>query len=190
MEIKRAYELARKFKGEMLSLEQLEYKLKRPAPYVVGHCFRCESDILDAFYVWIGNAKLEKRAKRLPFGGIITTERGKYTAISDCRACGQSAPVFIEVNPSEIADTLIETGNENMLVNEASKTFVSRFPSLVFGMSVANLVALWNKAGKPIISLGHGNLCVNLAELLETPDLIYDNYPKIQEWISNNKGAF
>jgi hypothetical protein len=55
-------------------------------------------------------------------------------------------------------------------------------------MSVADAIALWTAAGKPVINLGPGENCFGLEKLLSHKDINERHIAVIRSWLEERKG--
>lgn len=96
MKFEKAVEIVEKCGGQLATAEMIEKAIKHSLPYVVNRC-ACGDIPIDVAYVWITNGKMEDRAVRRPFCGVVSTPNGRYSAISDCWNCGHSQPELKKV---------------------------------------------------------------------------------------------
>lgn len=54
------------------------------------------------------------------------------------------------------------------------------------GISVGQALAIWDKQGRPIIRLGPGENCLDLAKLLEQREIKLEHLSAIKEWLEKH----
>ncbi len=57
------------------------------------------------------------------------------------------------------------------------------------GMSKDKVIAMWDKQGRPVIHLSHGQNCFDLAELLEQRDIELSHLSAVARWLEKHRGC-
>ena len=135
-----------------------------------------------------------------------------------CRRYGSSIPVSNASDPSIEADILRKDPSPTMAhpsdaskssdtkndKNEASEGFEGSFSGvearpidpyeLILGMSVSEVIKIWETEGKPVIQLGPGESCPGIDKLLSNPGVQERHLKTIRQWLDrvlkNNGGIY
>jgi hypothetical protein len=80
----------------------------------------------------------------------------------------------VKADTMDGADTILEKGNHDRYVTE-------------LGMTVGQVLSIWEEAGKPIIHLGPGENCFGLEKLLSHRDINERHLEAVKHWLEERQ---
>ena len=113
----------------------------------------------------------------------------------ECNGIGQSAtiPREIPLQSSLSEESSRQIGPQRCNdCNDKLHTFLADGESVILqslGVGVGQALAIWDKQGRPVIHLGPGENCLDLAKLLAQRDVKPQHLSAIRHWLQKHQGS-